>query len=232
MKITLISDTHNKHSQITSSLSVPGGDLIIHAGDISSLGFKHEIQQFCKWFDSLSYDCKVFIAGNHDFGFEIRDEETQQILNSYKWITYLQDSDTLFGETPDSCVKIYGSPWSPRFHDWAFNADKGADIKQHWDKIPDDVDILVTHGPAFGILDTVEGRRDVHLGCEDLLQAIKRVKPKIHVCGHIHSGYGYRYSEETDTHHFNVAVLNEQYIYTQKPISFEWDVTQNKIEFI
>ena len=67
MKITFISDTHNKHKQITEHL--PGGDLLIHAGDISSRGYKHEIQEFCKWFNSLeNYTVKTFIAGNHEIG--------------------------------------------------------------------------------------------------------------------------------------------------------------------
>ena len=85
MKITLISDTHNKHNQITSSL--PGGDLLIHAGDISSMGYKHEIQQFCKWFNSLdNYDNKIFIAGNHDFGFQDKSNESKEIIDSSKQI--------------------------------------------------------------------------------------------------------------------------------------------------
>jgi predicted phosphodiesterase len=68
MKITLISDTHNKHKYITDDL--PGGDLLIHAGDISSMGYEHEIREFCKWYNGLDkYTNKVFIAGNHDWGF-------------------------------------------------------------------------------------------------------------------------------------------------------------------
>ena len=82
MRITLISDTHNKQRYITEDLL--GGDLLLHGGDISSMGYKHEIQEFCKWFNSLdNYDNKIFIAGNHDWGFQKRPDESKEIINSY-----------------------------------------------------------------------------------------------------------------------------------------------------
>ncbi len=229
MKITFISDTHNKHKDITEDL--PGGDLLIHAGDISSMGYKHEIQQFCKWFDSLTnYSVVVFIAGNHDFGFEKRPEETMEIVNSYKWITYLQDSVLHFASENIEIANIYGSPWQPEFHNWAFNLPKnGLELEQKWNDIPDNTDILITHGPAFGYLDTIMGQYD-NLGCELLTKRIKTIKPKIHVCGHIHSGYGYVF--DGDTHFINASVLDEQYQYTQKPLTVEWDPKTNKLEFI
>ena len=228
MTITFISDTHNKHKQIQD---LPGGDLLIHAGDISSMGHKHEIQQFCKWFDSLTnYSAVVFIAGNHDFGFEERPEETMEIVNSYKWITYLQDNHLSFGPDMETLVKIYGSPWQPEFHNWAFNLPKnGLELDQKWNDIPEDTDILITHGPAHGYLDTVVGRYE-NLGCELLVNRIKKIKPKIHVCGHIHTGRGYVF--DGDTHFINASVLDEQYQYTQKPLTVEWDPVTNNLEFI
>ena len=228
MIITLISDTHNKHKQIQD---LPGGDLLIHAGDISSMGHKHEIQQFCKWFDSLTnYTSVVFIAGNHDLGFEKRPEESMEIVNSYKWITYLQDNHLSFGPDMETLVKIYGSPWQPEFHNWAFNLPKnGLELDQKWNDIPEDTDILITHGPAFGYCDKVIGQYE-NLGCQLLTNRIKTIKPKIHVCGHIHSGYGYVF--DGDTHFFNASVLDEQYQYTQKPLTVEWDPVTNNLEFI
>ena len=229
MKITFISDTHGKHKQITEDL--PGGDLLIHAGDISSMGYKHEIQQFCKWFDSLTnYSAVVFIAGNHDFGFEKRPEETMEIVNSYEWITYLQDSVLHFASENIEITKIYGSPWQPEFHNWAFNLPKnGLELEEKWNNIPDNTDILITHGPAFGYLDTIMDQYD-NLGCQLLTNRIKTIKPKIHVCGHIHSGRGYVF--DGDTHFINASVLDEQYQYTQKPLTVEWDPVTNKLEFI
>ena len=229
MIVTFISDTHNKHKQVTSSL--PGGDLLIHAGDISSMGYNHEIQQFCKWFDSLdNYTVKTFIAGNHDFGFEKEPEMAKEIVGSYKWINYLQDSFLGYGVDTENYIKIYGSPWQPEFYNWAFNLPKnGLKLEQKWDDIPEDTDILVTHGPAFGYLDTIMGQYD-NLGCQLLTNRIKTIKPKIHVCGHIHSGYGYVF--DGDTHFINASVLDEQYQYTQKPLTVEWDPVTNKLEFI
>lgn len=227
MKITLISDTHTKHKQITEDL--PGGNLIIHAGDLSSMGYQHELKSFFEWYKTLPYEHKVFIAGNHDYGFETNPNDAQLLLKNYPELNYIQDSMYVLGDDYTSAIKIYGSPWQPRFYDWAFNVDRGEDIKQHWDKIPNDIDILVTHGPAWGFLDKVYGRGD-HLGCEELTKAIARVKPKIHVCGHIHTGYGY--TKYNGTHFFNAAVLNESYNYAQNPFTFDWNPETNEINFI
>ena len=229
MKITFISDTHNKHKQITEHL--PGGDLLIHAGDISSMGYKHEIQEFCKWFDSLdNYSSSIFIAGNHDFGFEKDPEMIKEILGSYKWINYLQDDYLTLGPNLDKLIKVYGSPWQPEFNNWAFNLPKnGKELEEKWNNIPDDVDILVTHGPAFGYLDKVVGEYE-NLGCEQLVKRIKQIKPKIHVCGHIHSGRNIVFDD--GTLFINASVLNEQYIYTQKPITVDFDFQTGEWEVI
>ena len=92
-------------------------------------------------------------------------------------------------------LKIWGSPYTPTFSNWHFMADRGADIKKHWDLIPEDVDILVTHGPPYGILDEIDevtkwGTKKFNVGCEELSKALVRVRPKLHVFGHIHEGYG------------------------------------------
>ena len=229
MRITFISDTHNKHNQITKDL--PGGDLLIHAGDISSMGHRHEIKNFCKWLNGLdNYTTVVFIAGNHDFGFQDRVLETEEILNSYKWINYLQDDYLSFAPNLNELIKVYGSPWQPEFHSWAFNLPRnGNELSEKWNMVPDDVDILVTHGPAFGYNDRVVGSYE-NLGCQLLTNRIKTIKPKIHVCGHIHTGHGYVF--DGDTHFINASVLDEQYQYTQKPLTVEWDQATNNLEFI
>lgn len=227
MKITLISDTHTKHKQITKDL--PGGDLIIHAGDLSSMGYQEELKNFFEWYKTLPYEHKVFICGNHDWGFQDNAANTALLLENYPEIDYLQDDMYVLGDDYTTAIKIWGSPWQPRFYNWAFNADRGDDIKQHWDKIPTDIDILITHGPAWGFLDKVRGR-GLNLGCEDLTAAIGRVKPKIHVCGHIHTGYGY--TKYNDTHFFNAAVLNESYNYAHTPVTFDWNPETNEIEFL
>jgi predicted phosphodiesterase len=229
MRITLLSDTHNKHHQITKDL--PGGDLIVHGGDLSSRGYPHEITAFCKWYDGLdNYNHKVFISGNHDFLFENRRDDAAQIVNSYKNITYLQDDFVSIGEGYEPQAKIYGSPWQPEFCNWAFNLPRnGIGLQKAWNAIPDDTDILITHGPPYGILDTVLGLPD-RLGCEVLANRVSILKPKIHIFGHIHSGNGYYF--DGYTHYFNASVLNERYEYEYKPVTFDWDPKTNTVTFL
>lgn len=233
MRITVISDTHTKHGLIPLT-DLPGGDLLIHAGDIMNSGYnKNDILDFCTWFHSLEqYDKKIFIAGNHDRMFENHPEGVEELLNIYLDIDYLQDEGyDLYDLDTDTSTKIYGSPWQPEFYSWAFNLPKnGIELAGKWEAIPDNTDILITHGPSFGTLDTVAGRQYDNLGCELLAQRIEVIKPKIHVCGHIHSGYGYVFKD--GTHFFNASVLDEQYEYTQKPMTFDWDKEKNTIEFV
>lgn len=237
LKITLISDTHARHNKLNSDL--PGGDLLIHAGDFMTSGYSiHEARDFFAWYDSINnYEYKIFIAGNHDRVMQDYPEEMRGDLTGYKTIDYLEDDtcgmyyDGPNGDIPDSVVRIYGSPWQPEFYNWAFNLPrKGPGLASKWAAIPDNTDILVTHGPAYGYVDDVEGRRGQHLGCELLTERIKEFKPKIHVCGHIHTGYGHYF--DGHTHFFNAAVLNEQYIYTQAPFHFEWDNVTNEINWL
>lgn len=229
MKLTFISDTHTKHNQITSSL--PGGDVIIHAGDVSSMGYKHELQQFLKWFNGLdNYTHKIFIAGNHDWGFQDSPEMCQELLDFYDKVTYLQDDLEVIGEDYNTAVKVWGSPWQPEFFNWAFNLPRmGEELKEKWDMIPMNTDILITHGPPSGHLDKVVGN-PMNLGCELLTERVNVVKPKIHVFGHIHSGYGYKF--DGDTHYFNAAVLGERYTFENKPMTVEWNPETNEIEFL
>ena len=237
-RITILSDTHTKHGLILMS-DLPGGDILIHAGDIMNSGYnKNDIHDFLYWFGSLKqYDAKIFIAGNHDRMFENHPEEVREWIDKYKDVDYLQDEQlTLYGDgpngdMPENNIRIYGSPWQPEFYNWAFNLQRnGIELAGKWEAIPDNTDILVTHGPSFGTLDTVAGRQHDNLGCELLAERIKRLKPKIHVCGHIHSGYGYQFKD--GTHFFNAAVLDESYKYTQKPITFDWDHITNEIKFL
>jgi Icc-related predicted phosphoesterase len=234
MKITLISDTHGKHKHVHNKGlgDLPGGDLLIHSGDISSMGYEHEITEFAKWFDSIdNYANKIFIAGNHDWGFQNNVEKVKGILTGYKTIDYIQDETMSVQDGDGPVVNIYGSPWQPEFYNWAFNLPKkGPELFAKWDAIPSTTDILVTHGPAYGFLDDVEGRKGEHLGCELLADKIKLLKPKIHVCGHIHTGYGHYF--DGHTHFFNASVLNEQYLYAHTPWNIEWDPITNEVVFL
>jgi len=235
LKITFISDTHGKHNQLNKDL--PGGDILIHAGDFMNSGYQQtEATQFLEWFEQIdNYNTKVFIAGNHDRLFENDPEWRKMILDEFETIEYLQDEELVDyfdgpnGDIPEDIIRIYGSPWQPEFYNWAFNLPRGEKIMEKWNLIPKDVDILVTHGPAFGKLDYVpyDGK---NVGCEDLLSKIQEIKPKIHLCGHIHSGYGYVF--DGDTHFINAAVLNERYEFQNKPLTVDWDPKTNELEFV
>jgi len=238
MRITVLSDTHTRHGLIPM-VDLPGGDLLLHAGDIMNSGYnKNDIWDFCHWYQSLDqYEDKVFIAGNHDRMFQNHPEDVKGWLDKFPLINYLQDQELALyfdgpnGDMPENNIRIYGSPWQPEFYSWAFNLPKnGIEIAGKWEAIPSNTDILVTHGPAFGTLDTVKGREHDNLGCELLAQRIEVVKPKIHICGHIHSGYGYEFKD--GTHFFNTSVLDESYEYTQKPMTFDWNKETNTIKFI
>jgi Icc-related predicted phosphoesterase len=219
MKIILISDTHSKHHELTDDLMFlyheHGDDvLLLHAGDVSNRGLINEINDFTTWFGNLPFKYKVFIAGNHDFGFEdVRHSNEPGILIP-EGVIYLQDE-----MVEVNGVKIYGSPWQPRFYDWAFNVDRGDAIAEKWMLIPSDADIVITHGPVHGIVDsTPQGLR---VGCEELYKKIIEIKPKIHLSGHIHHSRGYR--EFNDTLFVNACCLNERYTYQNKPLMIEYD---------
>jgi len=223
-KITFISDTHNKHKHLTSKGMgniLGSGDYLIHAGDCTSMGYTHEIKQFLEWFSDTDFKHKIFIAGNHDFGFE-QLTDIPQVYKDYGVIYLFDNEVTIDG------IKFYGSPWQPEFHNWAFNLPRGEELAQKWGQIPNDVDILITHGPAFGILDyaPIGG----HVGCEELYRKIVEVKPKIHVCGHIHDGYGQKTMGGIEF--LNASVLNDRYEHAHKPIFVEYDTETGEINYI
>lgn len=202
MRIVLISDTHNRLHKI----DVPHGDLLIHAGDLTGHGSLHEIVRVERELAALPHRHKVIIAGNHDFGFQREADAARSIIKS---AIYLQDEAvTIEG------LRIYGSPWQPWFLDWAFNHPRGESLKPIWDRIPADTDILVTHGPPRGHGDLcASGDR---AGCPDLLDAIRRVRPRYHVFGHIHEGYGI--TQEGPTTCVNASCCTLEYKPTQAPI--------------
>ena len=209
MKVVTISDTHSRHGwiyqlsegesldnietvyHIQGTINASGGvflpcdiDLLIHAGDMSMMGTETEIEQFLKWYSSLRAKYKVLIAGNHDFLFEKQRMIAKDLLAKYPDIIYLETEEVVI-----EGIKIYGEPRQPWFHSWAFNVERGEAIKRYWDAIPEDVNILVTHGPPKGILDmTMSGE---NVGCEDLLYRLPYLEQlKLVVFGHIHEHAG------------------------------------------
>jgi len=176
-RLVLVSDSHGRHR----NLIVPEGDVFIHAGDMTAFAGETDIlEDFNDWLDTLPHPHKIVIAGNHDFCFE-RDNETSRAMLTAG--TYLEDE----GVTIDG-ISYYGSPWQPVFLNWAFNLERGEPLRRKWEMIPGDTRVLITHGPPFGILDeTSHGQK---VGCEELLERVREIKPQVHVFGHIHEARG------------------------------------------
>lgn len=183
--ITLISDLHGYKP------SLPGGDLLIIAGDLTARDRAHEYAEFDAWLHEQNYRKKIVIGGNHDAFIE----ESDAPFTGYKdpeylkELTYLCDSGTEFDG-----LKIWGSPWTLQFEGMnprcrAFTRGARDSLKDRWDLIPEDTDILITHCPPYGYFDkTLYGD---HVGDLELREAVdKRIHPKVHVFGHIHEGGG------------------------------------------
>lgn len=222
IRLVLISDTHGKHDQLSEDLlKLDDGTttIILHAGDISSTGAYIQINRFLDWYAGLPFKHKIFIAGNHDFGFE----NMSDIQDSYKekGVIYLMDNSVEV-----EGLKIYGSPWQPRFYDWAFNVDRDK-IAEKWAIMPEGMDIIMTHGPVHGILDHTP--RNEKVGCEALFKRIIQLKPKIFVNGHIHYARGVK--SFNDTLFVNASVLDESYTYTNKPFVIEIDEEKNILDY-
>lgn len=201
MEVVFISDTHGKQNWIAREYDFPPADMIIHAGDVSMTGDIWDVEPFLQWFSELPYEYKVFIAGNHDFLFDVNKYIAQSMIPEN--VIYLQDSGVEI-----EGLKLWGSPVTPPFMSWAFNVDTDKRI-EHWNMIPDDTDILITHGPPYGELDLSTYKHE-HVGCPYLASAVKeRIRPKIHVFGHVHTDYGVE--EGKYTTFVNACVLNGRY---------------------
>lgn len=218
MRIVCISDTHLQEPPL------PDGDLLIHAGDLTFRGNEHEIRLAACWLGEQAkrYPKGVMaIAGNHDWLFE-RDPALAQRIIEEAGIVYLQDSGCIVDG-----YQIWGSPWQPEFCNWAFNLSRmDSSLAEKWAAIPDDTDILITHGPPKDILDGVPRFRGgpwepvpvgiEHVGCFDLRERVLKLKPKLHIFGHIHCAYGEL--EFNGTRFVNAALCDETYDATNAPI--------------
>jgi hypothetical protein len=201
MRIVCISDTHEFHRDV----EVPDGDLLIHAGDFTYFSKRPSMLfDFDDWLGSLPHEHKVVVPGNHEF-----------LLEYPQHRPAITNATLLIGEGIEiEGIEVWGSPVTP-LYGGAFGISHAADRKRHWARIPKRTDILVTHTPAYGILDQEHGS-DAHQGCPELRDAILRVRPRLHVCGHIHGGYGTLRTEHTL--HVNAALYDELGGVERRPI--------------
>ncbi|KAL8729956.1 MAG: hypothetical protein Q9166_004401 [cf. Caloplaca sp. 2 TL-2023] len=183
VRLVCISDTHTKNSII------PNGDVLVHAGDLANEGTAAEIQDQISWIASLPHQHKIVIAGNHDSFFDPRSRHNSDVRTSidFKGIHYLQHSSIslTFSAAKNRQLKFYGAPQIPACggDDFAFQYSRQEDV---WSgTIPHSTDILITHTPPHHHLDLPHG-----MGCEFLLKEVWQVRPKVHVFGHVHAGYG------------------------------------------
>lgn len=206
MKIVHISDVHGKWSK----LSIPECDLLISSGDYSFRGETHMVRDFHAWLNKQKAKHIISVQGNHEVWVEQNFEEAKAIALAECPRVHFIDEGTIEIEG----VKIFCSAVTPWFHNWAWNRYRGSEIKQHWDKIEEGTDIVITHGPAYDILDKT-ARGDL-TGCEDLLAKMRSIKTiKLHFFGHIHEAYGSRVVEGIT--HINSSICNENYNPWNKP---------------
>jgi Icc-related predicted phosphoesterase len=214
MKLVVISDTHTQHPK----LKLPEGDILIHCGDFTIQGTKYETTQFVQWFGQQPHPNKILVSGNHDFFCE-EEPEFIEALCAVHGINYLQNSSTRIRG-----IKFYGSPHTPWFYDWAWNFprnDDGTTASKCWANIPDDTDVLITHGPAHLIGDRVKKPRpgeDPNVGCPELRKRIESLNLRLHCWGHIHEQYGtYQYSNK-QTIGVCASVLDSKYRLANNPV--------------
>ncbi|MBI5515199.1 MAG: metallophosphatase domain-containing protein [Deltaproteobacteria bacterium] len=209
MRVCLVSDTHMQHD----ALAVEPCDLFLHAGDATLHGQRDEWEAFCRWVGALPARHKVITAGNHDFCVESVPEEAGEVARAQGVTLLLDEGVTVEG------LRIWGSPISPTFCHMAFNRDRGRAIRAHWARIPAGVDVLVTHGPPKGLGDRVSEGDEV--GCEDLLDRVLGVRPRVHAFGHIHEARGEYALPGVRTRFLNVASCTRWPMQPRAPVVLE-----------
>lgn len=213
MKCVAVSDIHLRN------VSTPDADLLIVSGDMTFKGTGSEMSWFSDWLGKQPQKHKVWIAGNHELGVEHDPGLAERVAADTNSI-YLNDSEaTIEG------IRIWGSPITPWFYDWAFNRHRGSEIREHWQLIPNGIDLLITHGPPYGYLD--QNMDGDHVGCEELAARVLSqltTPPRVHIFGHIHGGYGETMVKRNDGRTImmiNASSCNERYEAVNPPVEFE-----------
>jgi len=230
MKIVLISDTHGMHNSMLHSL--PKGDMLIHAGDVTNVGSQAGTRQFVEWFQNLKgFGTKIFVAGNHDWSFYRKPAWLKEIINDENLTQsdcyYLEDSEMTITDPEFSRpIKFYGSPWVPPFMNWAFNVPRNL-LYKYWERIPLDTDVLITHCTPQGIRDWAKYSNE-NVGCSSLRFYVEeKIKPSLHVFGDIHESYGAMVVN--DILFVNASTATLDYEMTNKPIVVDLTEVDGKL---
>ena len=208
MLITCISDTHHRHNKVI----IPKCDVLVHAGDLTNKGSLNDVRDFARWLRKQPATHKIVVAGNHDFCFQNDSKAARKALGDS--CIYLQDEEIIIDN-----IKFYGMPWSVSFGNWAFGLPRGS--KEMYDvckKIPDNTNVLITHGPPNKILDqTYFGD---YAGCQTLIKKIYNLEHlKAHIFGHIHEGYSVENNHGIQF--VNASTCTLAYQPTNRPIIIE-----------
>lgn len=229
LKIACISDTHAIHRQV----KIEPCDIVVHSGDFSMMGRRHEFESFVSWFRKIPATFRVFIAGNHDWCMELKPSWLEEVIKPDENTIYLEDSGVnIMG------VEIWGTPWQPEFHNWAFNLPRGKQLAEKYALIPESTNVLLSHGPPRGFGDSIPWsyvRPSEHtnlVGCDDLLARIKELPNlKLHVFGHIHQDDRKEITPETivrkegypELSLINASIVNNQYDISVKPYYYTYE---------
>lgn len=194
MKVVLLSDTHNNHDK----LDLPACDVLIHSGDWSRHGTPEETTAFIDWFGRQQARVRVLTPGNHDL-FAEREPQVMAAMARERGVLWLLDEGAdVLG------LRVWASPFTPVHGSWAFQEERGAQLGARWQRIPQNLDVLITHGPPHGVCDRI-ARDGSHVGCESLLEVVRARPPRFHVFGHVHEGRGEGKLEGIPTRFLNVS---------------------------
>lgn len=227
MKLLALSDTHEQERKFTQKImeisDEKGGiDVLVHAGDITGKGDIYRLKAFNDWcamlVDRELVSEVVATFGNH----ELRQNSLEEQVATAKDYTLLIDKEAVIDG-----IKFYGCPWTRKFYNWQFMIENDPQAAAIYDKIPLDTNVLIVHGPPYGILDGVQRLNTnsgqfvtEHTGCRVILDYVKRIKPAYYVCGHIHDQYGV-VGMDCGTTVINASTLNDEYKVAHEPVFFE-----------
>ena len=234
MKIVAISDTHTKHKKLV----IPECDVLVCAGDFSWHGTYWETWRFLKWFGEQPAKHKIFISGNHEIGLDATKPESYRggkhgyvpgahaLARKTPGVIYLEDSEVVIDG-----IKFYGTPWTPFFYDWGFNGSDGPTqlegnrkLVDVYSKIPEDTNVLICHGPAYGILDkSLTG--DTRCGSVEMrkiLESDKLAQLRLYINGHIHEARGHEIACG-NVNFCNVSTLGRDYETVSPPVIIDLD---------